>query len=173
MTTRTDKQPADRATQLERRVGILQAERDIRALMAAYVAARDGRGSGREIAELFAPDGIWEGTGPHGAQLGRHRGRAAIAQRFAGELPPTLHLLSSEQIHVNGDRATGRWSYLAPAVIDGEATWMAGGYDNDFVVHAGRWRFAHVRVRPVLAAAHRHGWTALGDRDTAERRTRG
>ena len=147
---------------LERRLRILEAEHDIRVLMAAYVAARDGHGTGREIAELFTADGIWEGTGPYGAQLGRHRGRDAIARRFSGDLPPTLHLLGGEQIQIDGDHATGRWNYLALAVLDGEAAWMAGRYDNDFVVEAGRWQFAHVRVRPMLAAPHRSG-VSLGD----------
>jgi SnoaL-like domain len=143
----------------------LEAERAIRALMGAYLAARDGRRPGREIAELFAPDGVWEGAGRQGAQLGRHHGRAAIARRFSGPLPPTLHLLTEEDIRVTGDRARGRWRYLAPAVLDGEPTWMAGRYEIDFVVHADRWRFAHVRVRPLLAAAHRQGWVTLGEPD--------
>lgn len=146
---------------LERRLSQLEAERAIRALMGAYIAARDVRRDGHQIAALFARDGIWEGTGRHGAQLGRHRGHAAIARRFSGELPPTLHLLYEHEIRVDSDRASGRWSYLAPAVIDDEATWMAGSYDNDFVMHMRHWRFAHVRVQPLLVATHRHGWTTL------------
>ena len=146
---------------LERRLSELEAERAIRALMGAYVAARDGNRDGDEVAALFAPDGIWEGTGRHGAQLGCHRGHAAIAGRFSGVLPPTLHLLCEHGVRVDGDRAGGRWSYLAPAVMDGEAAWMAGRYDNDFVVHVGHWRFAYVRVQPLLVATHRLGWTTL------------
>jgi SnoaL-like domain len=146
---------------VERRLGVLEAERTIRTLMAAYLTARDRRSAGREIAALFVPEGIWEGTGPFAARLGSHQGCAAIAERFAGDMPTTLHLIGGEQIRVEGDRATGRWSYLAPAVLDGEAAWMAGVYDNDFVRQDGRRLFAHMRVGPVLAAAHRHGWAKL------------
>jgi uncharacterized protein (TIGR02246 family) len=143
----------------------LDAERAIRALMGNYLAARDDRRPGPEVAALFAPDGVWEGLGHQGAQLGRHHGRAAIARRFSRPLPPTLHLLTEEDIQVTGDRARGRWRYLAPAVLEGEPSWMAGRYEIDFVVHDGRWRFAHVRVRPLLAAAHRHGWATLDELD--------
>lgn len=151
----------------------LEAERAIRALMGAYLAARDARRPGQEIAALFAPDGVWEGAGRQGAQLGRHHGRAAIARRFSGLLPPTLHLLTEEDIRVTGDRARGRWRYLAPAVLDGEPSWMAGRYEIDFVGHDGRWRFAHLRVRPLLAAAHRHGWATLDEHDERDLRADG
>jgi hypothetical protein len=165
--------PATTMRDVERRLGVLEAERAIRALMAAYIAARDRGGAGGEIAALFVPEGIWEGTGPSAAQLGSYRGSAAIAERFSGDLPPTLHLLGGERIRVDGDRATGRWSYLAPAVLDGEGAWMAGFYDNDFVCRDGRWLFAHVRVGPVLVAAHRHGWTELIKSDDQRARARG
>lgn len=168
---RTAEDPSATAMRdVERRLGVLEAERSIRALMAAYLAARDRGSAGGEIAALFAPEGIWEGTGPLAAQLGSHRGSAAIGERFSGDLPPTLHLIGGEQIRVDGDRATGRWSFLAPSMLDGEAAWMAGFYDNDFVCQDGRWLFAHVRVGPVLLAAHRHGWAALIKSD--EHRTR-
>ena len=153
--------PAPATNDVDRRLGVLEAERAIRALMAAYIAVRDRGSAGGEVAAMFVPDGIWEGIGAYAAQLGRHRGVPAIAERFSGDLPPTLHLLGGEQVHVVGDRATGRWSYLAPAVLDGEAAWMAGVYDNDFIRQDGRWLFAHVRVGPVLVAAHRHGWVKL------------
>jgi hypothetical protein len=157
----TEDPPATAMRDVERRLGTLEAERAIRTLMADYLAARDRGRAGSEIAALFVPEGIWEGTGPHAAQLGSHRGSAAIARRFSGDLPPTLHLIGGEQIHIDGDRATGRWSYLAPAMLDGEAAWMAGFYENDFVCRDGRWLFAHVRVGPVLVAAHRRGWSTL------------
>jgi hypothetical protein len=110
-----------------------------------------------------------------GGKPGRAPDRAhpAVAERFSGDLPPTLHLIGGEQIHVDGDRATGRWSYLAPAVPDGEAAWMAGFYDNVFVCQDGRWLFAHVRVRLALAAAHRRGGTALIESDEHRTRARG
>jgi hypothetical protein len=164
--------PAPAVDDVGRRLGVLEAERAIRALMAAYLAARDRGSAGGEIAAMFAPDGIWEGIGGYAAQLGRHRGVPAIAERFSGDLPPTLHLLGGEHIRVDGDRARGRWTYLAPAVLDGEAAWMAGIYDNDFIRQDGRWLFAHVRVRPVLMAAHRHGWAELIKPDEHDERAR-
>ncbi len=118
-------------------------------------------------------DGVWEGSGRQGAQLGRHLGRAAIARRFSEQLPPALHLLSEEDIRVEGDRAWGRWRYLAPAIVEGEASWMAGRYEIDFVVHDGRWHFAHMRVVPLLVAAHRQGWATLGEYDEHDARAGG
>lgn len=130
--------------EVERRLGVLAAEPGIGTVVAACLAARDHGSAGDEIAALFAHDGIWEGAGPDGARLGRHRGRRAIARRFPRDRPPTLHLIGGGQIR-----------------DDGDAAGIAGVYDNDFVRHGGRWRFAHVRVEPVLVAAHRHGWASL------------
>ena len=63
-----------------------------------------------EIADLFIPDGVWDG----GPGLGVAKGRAAIVDRLER---PTLtfsrHLFTNPVIDVQGDRGVG---YLGPSV---------------------------------------------------------
>ena len=60
--------------------------------------------------------------------LGPQVGRDAIVKRFAGPLPPVLHLLANESITINGNDAVGYWTYLQPSVLGGRAYWVAGRY---------------------------------------------
>ncbi len=80
----------------------MESEGAIRRLMAAYLDAADHRRDGVEIA----------------------------ANRE--HLTFSLHLPGSESIVVDGDRATGTWTYLQAAVHDGQAVWVAGRWRNDF-----------------------------------------
>lgn len=146
------------APDLAQRVKVLEAKDQIRQLMADYVRARDfNEGS---VAEYFTADAVWEGTGSLAAVLGRHVGRAAIARRFAGSVPPALHLLTNESILVAGDRAAGRWTYLQPTVLSGRAHWVVARYCNDFGRSNGMRRLRHVRIEPIFQASHEDGWAA-------------
>ena len=96
-------------------------------------------GLAERVCVLEAKDEIRRWPDLAGNVLAPQVGRDAIVQRFAGPLPPVLHLLSNESITVNGDDAAGSWTYLQPAVLDGRAYWVAGQYHIDFRKDDGRW----------------------------------
>ena len=131
--------------------------------MAAYVHSRDFASS---IDDYFTDDAVWEGVDeqvrrrwPHLADiLGPQVGRDAIVRRFAGPLPPVLHLLGNESITVNGDDAAGYWLYLQPSVLGGCAYWMAGRYHIDFRRADGGWRIRHLQVQGIFEAPYDQGW---------------
>lgn len=146
------------------RVYALEAKDDIRRLMAAYVHARD---FATPVDDYFTDDAIWDGVDeqvrrrwPHLADILAPRvGRDAITARFAGPLPPVLHLLANESIIVNGDRAAGCWTYLQPSVLEGRAHWVAGRYHIDFRRQDGRWQIRHLHVQGgIFEVPYYQGW---------------
>ena len=141
---------------LAQRVDVLEAKDEIRRLMAAYVHARDVRDG--SVADYFTDDAVWEGIGRLADVLGRHEGRSAIVERFAGPVPPTLHLIANESVTVDGDDAVGYWTYLQPTVLDGRAFWIAARYHNDFHRREGVWRLRHVRIEGIFEARYEEGW---------------
>ncbi len=148
-------------TDLVVRLRVLEAESAIRRLMAEYLAARDRDGDPARLAQLFTPDAIWEGTGGFAATLGVHRGQAAIARRTVASrarTPFSAHFLANESIVVDGDTATGMWTFLQCAVSDGQALWIAGCYRNDFRRLDGAWRIAHLRVEDLFVAPYAESW---------------
>jgi len=141
---------------LAQRLHVLEAKDEIRGLMAAYVHARDFREG--SVSECFTADAVWEGLGPLAETLGVHEGREAIAERFAGQIPPALHLLANESITVDGEQAVGDWTYLQPMVLAGRAMWVAAQYHNDFQREQGRWRIRHVRIEGIFQVPYEEGW---------------
>ena len=150
---------------LAERVCVLEAREEIRRLMAAYVHARDFASS---IDDYFTDDAIWEGVDEQVRRrwpdladnvLAPQVGRDAIVKRFAGPLPPVLHLLANESITVNGDDAAGYWTYLQPSVLSGRAYWVAGRYHIDFRRQHGRWRIRHLQVQGIFEVPYDQGWT--------------
>jgi hypothetical protein len=154
---------------LESRLRLLEDVEAIRQLKARYGElvdaryARDGvkppeqlQKLAGEIADLFSADAVWEG----GKALGTCRGRQEIYERF---LKPTLrfswHYFVKPQIHVDGDRATARWDILAPCTTQkGEAHWMAGVEDDEYLREDGRWLHSRMKLRVVFMAPHATGW---------------
>jgi hypothetical protein len=159
----------DRVEALERRLraaeDVLAIER-LKARYAHLVDARYARGRvvdaaklealARQIAELFTEDGVFDG----GSALGVARGRDAIAARMR---EPTLlfsrHYFVAPQIHVEGERASGRWELLAPCTTkDGRPHWMAGVEDDDYRKLDGRWLHRSMKLSVVFYAPHATGW---------------
>jgi hypothetical protein len=144
-------------------VYVLEAKDDIRRLMAAYVhgvisPARSVTTSpimpsGTASTSRCAVIGrTWPISSPPGV------GRDAIVNRFAGPLPPVLHLLANESITVNGNDAVGYWTYLQPSVLGGRAYWVAGRYHLDFRREDGRWRNRHLQVQGIFEVPYDQGW---------------
>ncbi|WP_234329885.1 nuclear transport factor 2 family protein [Streptomyces viridochromogenes] len=118
---------------LVQRIEVLEAEADIRRIQARYMFLCDtpnpefgvGDDSHRIdlIMELYSEDAVWEGVGEYyDHQFGRAEGQAEIRRHFEGfwgrKQDPALllnaHYLTSEQIHVDGDEASGQWIHMQP-----------------------------------------------------------
>jgi uncharacterized protein (TIGR02246 family) len=142
---------------LAARVQILEDREAIRALILAYGAAHDGRDY-RTFSQLFAREGEWVGG------LGSAKGPEAIfalMDRTIGHDPQrggsgTFHVLTNEQIAVDGDRASAKtqWIYVTPG-DDGNPRWVfLGHYDDQFVREGSEWKFLR-REAPVDIPARR------------------
>ncbi len=101
----------------------------------------------------FTPDGVLEG------ESGRHVGREAIRAYMAGIFersgsgPRTLrHILGIPLIRGDGGGCLVQTQLMIPQVVDDGrlAVLRAGVYFDEVVLHEGRWRFRHRRVRMDL-----------------------
>ena len=113
----------------------------------------------RAAAELFTPDGVWDG----GPGLGRHEGRVAIASRLA---EPTLdfsrHLFAKPRIQVDGDEARGRWDLLSPCRrSDGSSWWMCGFEDDEYARMDNAWLHSSMKLTTVFMARVEPGWETI------------
>nr|WP_245573193.1 nuclear transport factor 2 family protein [Amycolatopsis benzoatilytica] len=166
--------------ELARRVGVLEAEAEIRRIQARYMflcdtpcpefGVADDERRIDLIMELYAEDAVWEGVGEYyDGQFGRAEGAAAIRahfQRFWGEKrDPALllnaHYLTSEQIRVDGDAATGQWIHLQPWLFsDGTALLRSSRLNNAFRREPGGWRITRTRTENVFIAPLSPGWAS-------------
>ena len=136
---------------LAARVQVLEDREDIRELILAYGRAHDGRDY-RAFAALFAREGEWVGG------LGSAKGPEAIFElmdRTIGHNPQpqgsgTFHVLTNEQIEIDGDRAsaTTKWIYITPGDDGAPRTVFLGHYDDLFIRENGEWKFLR-REAPV------------------------
>jgi hypothetical protein len=153
---------------LAERVRALEDAEAIRRLKARYaelVDARYAKGAPKPddqlapladgIAALFTEDAVWEG-----GALGTCTGRDAIRARMA---TPTLHFsrhyFVNPDIHVDGDRARGRWELLAPCTSnDDQPMWMAGVEEDLYERVDGIWLHARMQLQVHFFAPHQRGW---------------
>ncbi|WP_406689818.1 nuclear transport factor 2 family protein [Saccharopolyspora sp. ID03-671] len=155
---------------LTRRIEVLEAEAEIRRIQARYLflcdtpcpefGVRDDAERIDRIIELYAPDAVWEGVGEHyDGQFGRAEGHAAIRahfERFWSRDPALVlnaHYLTSEQIRVDGDEATGLWIHLQPWLFaDGSGVLRSSRLNNAFRRDPDGWKITRTRTENVLIA---------------------
>ncbi|MBK0420032.1 nuclear transport factor 2 family protein [Leucobacter sp. CSA1] len=157
---------------LLKRIDALEAEADIRRVQARYMFLCDtplpepGVTDDAErielILELYTEDAVWEGVGEYyDDQFGRAEGKDAIRRHFQGfwgtRQDPLLllnaHYLTSEQIHVTGDTATGQWIHMQPWLFsDGKALLRSSRLNNAFRREDGVWRITRTRTENVFVA---------------------
>ncbi|MEV0634797.1 nuclear transport factor 2 family protein [Streptomyces sp. NPDC050619] len=158
--------------ELTQRIGVLEAEAEIRRVQARYMflcdtpcpefGVRDDTHRIDLIMELYTEDAVWEGVGEYyDGQFGRAEGHAAIRAHFEtfwGEKQdPALllnaHYLTSEQIHVEGDEATGQWIHMQPWLFsDGQALLRSSRLNNAFRSIGGAWKITRTRTENVFVA---------------------
>lgn len=157
---------------LAERVERLEAEADIRRLQARYMSLCDTPCPEYDIAtdaeridlivDLYTEDAVWEGVGDYyDNQFGQCRGKDEIRAHFtrfwshADGPPPVLnaHYLTTEQIHVDGDEATGQWIHMQPWLYsDGSALLRSSRLNNAFRKVDGTWKIARTRTENVFIA---------------------
>lgn len=142
---------------LAARVQVLEDREAIRALILAYGEAHDHRDY-RTFAELFATNGEWVGG------LGSAQGPQAIFElmdRTIGHDPRpegsgTYHVMTNDQIEIDGDRAraTTKWLYLAPGDDGAPRLVFLGRYEDQFIRENGKWKFLRREAPVDLPAAN-------------------
>jgi hypothetical protein len=112
-----------------------------------------------DVADLFTPDGVWDG----GPGLGRVTGRPAIAARLR---EPTLtfsrHFFVNPRIDLDGETAQARWELLSPCRrADGVSYWMCGYEDDEYAQVDGVWLHRSMRLTTVCMTPVGEGWTKI------------
>lgn len=135
---------ADDLAALASRVQVLEDREEIRALILAYGQAHDHRDY-RTFASLFATNGEWIGG------LGSAKGPDAIfalMDKSIGHNPlpdgsGTFHVMTNDQIKIDGDRASSvtKWLYITAADDNSPKLTFLGHYNDEFIRENGRWRF--------------------------------
>jgi hypothetical protein len=129
---------------LAARVQKLEDREEIRALILAYGRAHDHRDY-RTYADLFAAEGEW--IGGLGSAKGPEGIFALMDERIGHDPLPagsgTFHVMTNEEIEIDGDRAssTTKWLYITPADDNSPKLTYLGHYDDQFVREGGKWKF--------------------------------
>lgn len=159
-------------SKLERRIDNLESEAHIRRIQARYMLlcdtpcpvypSVDDKVRIDFILDLYADDAVWEGVGDfYTGQFGQAKGKDAIREHFnrfwSEEQNPKLilnaHYLTSEQITVDGDEATGLWIHMQPWLYsDGSALLRSSRLNNAFRRRDGEWKVTRTRTENVFIA---------------------
>jgi ketosteroid isomerase-like protein len=153
------KTPAAR-TSLAQKIRLLEDIEAIKQLKALYCKYCDGGWAGPthdydKIAELFTEDAVTDGT------AGRTEGRENIRRLYQSyqATPFAFHRVTNPIIAVAGDRATGEWHVLvALRRPDGQAVWVAGIYDEEYVRTADGWRIKTLKFTSAFITPYEQGW---------------
>ncbi len=138
----------------------LQNIEAIKRLKAYYCLYADSGQNADEFANLFTEDAVLDE-----GEDGVFEGRVAIAKMYR-DLWPYLrlnqHFVMNPLIHVDGDKATGRWrliQYMTTIHPEGDRAHLAvGGYEEDYVKENGVWRFQRVTAWVHFCCDAAEGW---------------
>ena len=144
------------AGDLELRLRRLEDIEEIRRVRAEYALAADERtGCAVNVSRtvrLFAEDGVWDATPRWGRHEGRETVRRYLSTGNAG-IDWSLHWLLDTGVDVapGREQATSRWYLIELANMLDKSTgernlvWLAGLYDDQYVIEEGAWKFRLVR----------------------------
>lgn len=150
---------------IEHRVSILEAIEEIKALKAAYAKVCDTGYKPDGFFPMFTEDALWV---DESGNFGRHEGRKAICEFFAGasaSIGWALHYMIAPIITVNDDlvNAEGTWYLWQPCTIDGTPVWLTGTYFDRYRKQAGAdgasgWKFSEVHLSVQTISPIDEGW---------------
>lgn len=129
---------------LAKRVQVLEDRDEIRRLIIGYGECLDARDYAG-YAGLFAKDGVWTGgfgsaTGPAAIQTMLEKNLGKPEPGFVNK--SSFHLVTTEVIDVDGDKATARSRYLFYTATPENRpnALLAGRYVDQFVRENGAWK---------------------------------
>ncbi len=124
----------------------------IRRLIAEYGRLLDVRDPAAWAA-LFAPSGEWVGGTRYGVISGHEALARFVSEEFASS-PPSVHLVGSTAVELDGDRASAwsRWILIEEDAGQLRIA-LAGSYDDRFARLPEGWRFARREVHVDLPFA--------------------
>ena len=154
------------------RLSVLEAESDIRRVIARYFEICDDLGPAtplKELGQLFTTDARWEGKGRYEEAFGGYEGREAIIKMLASYCAPTPHFkmtghfYSAENIQVSGSTATGAWMMLqCSTYADDKSDLRSARLNIDFKQEDRKWRISHFRSTNIFARRV-EGWSDTAD----------
>jgi SnoaL-like domain len=132
----------------------LAALEEIRQLKYRYLRCVDLK-RWDEIADVFTADASADyGTHAVRGELSLH-GRDQIVGYLRDNLGPeiiTVHRCGQPEITINGDKATGTWSFEDTVIARAHRVWIRGAafYEDSYERGAdGRWRISHTGYRRI------------------------
>ena len=154
---------------LQTRLAALEAESEIRALVARYMEICDELGPTSpmdEVGSLFCKNAIWEGKGKrYSKAFGGHRGRHAIVTFLDTYRAPkphfasNVHFLTSETLKVRGQKAEGSWVMLqTPSFASGESFVLAARLLLSFAHEDDAWRISRFETTNLFGRPIDGGW---------------
>jgi hypothetical protein len=155
---------AQRFAGLEARVEKAESIRAIKRLQYAYGHYVEF-GLWHDFADLFTEDAI--AHYPAG-DLGREAIRDLFFEQVGqgqlgladGRLYPHFVLQPVVTLDPGGQTAHGRWHVLTLlGGYGGNATWVGGLYENDYVLEADVWKISELRTNTQFSGSYANGWT--------------
>lgn len=148
-----------RLEELEKRVQLLEDIEAIKKLKHLYCLYCDDNFDVENLMTLFTEDAVWDG-----GDRGRYEGHAAIRgffQRIPQRLPFAIHMVLNPIIEVKGDTAHGTWYLIEPCTERGQALWMMGVYEDDYVKVDGRWKYKNLQLAFKFRTPYDQGWAKV------------
>jgi ketosteroid isomerase-like protein len=144
---------------LGRRVARLESVAQIKRLHRTYIRQLADRHWDDMIAN-FTSDAVVD-LRSHGARTGHEQIAELFARMHAAGNPHDGYVLSSPVVNVDGDTATGTWTWhrylcefpVMGAVMRVVGPWWEGRYHCTYRRESGRWMFASMRFRLVAPDA--------------------
>ena len=143
---------------IEERLERLESKDQIKELRATYCYHVDDQ-EADAFASLFTEDAILD-FGNAGTYEGHDELREFINSVVPEFYEFIVHMVHNPVIEVDGDTASGRWYFEAPATSQGTDTWIQGQYDEEYARVDGEWKFAEIEARFNYVADYQDGWGA-------------
>ena len=152
----TNDHPDD--TELDRRLTRLEDKQEIRELKYRYCYYFHEM-NWDSWKELFAEDATVVVEREAIGTLEGPDGLDEFAEIVEGSYQWLIHMVHNPVIEIDGRRATGKWVFEVPAVLeDGTPQWLSGIYDEEYEVVDGEWKYTKVHGSFNYRADYDEGW---------------